>query len=93
MNTVVRIGLVALAVLVASCGRSWGQAKEDAPAGEASSVPLRAYLHNRSEEKATAAEQAAARDPDEERAKYEGYVRASKFIAILQAKARKLIAS
>ena len=30
---------------------------------------------------------------DEERAKYEGYVRANKFIAILQAKARKLIAS
>jgi hypothetical protein len=28
----------------------------------------------------------------EERARYEGYVRANKFIAILQAKARKLIA-
>lgn len=28
-----------------------------------------------------------------ERARYEGYVRANKFVAILQAKARKLIAS
>jgi hypothetical protein len=30
---------------------------------------------------------------DAERARYEGYVRANKFIAILQAKARKLLAS
>jgi hypothetical protein len=29
---------------------------------------------------------------DEERAEYEGYVKASKFIATLQAKARKLLA-
>ncbi len=29
---------------------------------------------------------------DEERAEYEGYVRANKFVALLQAKARKLIA-
>jgi hypothetical protein len=29
---------------------------------------------------------------EEERAQYEGYVRANKFIAILQAKARKLVA-
>ncbi len=29
---------------------------------------------------------------DEERAEYEGYVRANKFVATLQAKARKLLA-
>lgn len=30
---------------------------------------------------------------EEERAEYEGYVRANKFIAVLQAKARKLLSS
>jgi hypothetical protein len=30
---------------------------------------------------------------DQERAEYEGYVQANKFVAVLQAKARKLLAS
>lgn len=50
-----------------------------------------AEMHNRIEELAAKANEGEL--TAEERAEYEGYVRANKFMAVLQAKARKLLAT
>jgi hypothetical protein len=50
-----------------------------------------AALHKRIEDLAAKANEGEL--TTEERAEYEGYVRANKFMAILQAKARKLLAT